>query len=84
MLEADSKYIFIVLCHLDKEQIHLWIQTWARDWNSFFKFLEKIAKDAQQMQVWENSILGVALSSNREEVACKICKGDQPTKKCKP
>ena len=56
MLEADSKYISIVLSHLDKEQVHLWVKTQARDWNSFFNFLEQIAKDARQMQVWENSI----------------------------
>ena len=36
------------------------------------------------MQVWENSILGMAPSSVEEKVFCKICKGDHPTKKYKP
>ena len=68
MLKADSEYISIVLLHLDKDQVRLWVQTRAQDWNSFFNFLEQIAKDPRQMQVWENSILEVAQSSVEEKV----------------
>ena len=83
MLEADSEYISIVLCHLDKEQVHLWVQTQAQNWNSFFIFLEQITKDARQMQVWENFISGVGPGSSKEELLCKICEGDHLTEDCR-
>ena len=35
-------------------------------------------------QILENTRLGAAPKSSPAEVLCKICKGDHPTKKCKP
>ena len=58
MLEADEEYIALVSCHLTPEQLIWWVKTDASDWNAFYCFLEKQAKEASQIQVLQNTTIG--------------------------
>ena len=47
----------MVLKNLTPEQLVWWVKTNASDWNAFYCFLEKQAKEARQIQVLQTQLL---------------------------
>ena len=44
MLEADTKYVALIVKHLPKDSIKDWIKTGKSTWNEFYQHLELTAK----------------------------------------
>ena len=58
MLEANEEYIALVSRYLTPKQLVRWVKTDASDWNAFYCFLEKQAKEARWIKVLQNTALG--------------------------
>ena len=82
MLEADKDYIALMSKYLTPKQFVWWVKTEASDWNAFYCFLEKQAKEACQIQVLQNTALGCKQPSAVEN-KCIHCGSDHGSKHCK-
>ena len=75
MLVADKEYIALVSKHLTPKQLVWWVKTeGSKDWNAFYCFLEKQAKEAHQIQVLQNTAHGCKQQSAVEQ-KCIHCGG---------
>ena len=77
MLEADEGYTALVTKHLSTEDMKSQVNSGATDWNSFFCFLEKLAKSACQVQVLNETRSGFNAVTQKK---CDHCAGDHLTK----
>ena len=67
MLEADEEYIALVSKYLTAKQLVWWVKTEGnKDWNVFYCFLEKQAKEACQIHVLQNTVHGCKSQSAPE------------------
>ena len=81
MLEADQEYIALVSKHLKAEHMENWAKLRSTDWNTFYSFLENIAKDARVIQVLEET--RNRFSAPHPPKKCKHCDGDHASRFCK-
>ena len=82
MLEADKEYIVLVSKYLTPKQLVWWVKQDSSDWNVFYCFFEKQAKEACRIQVLQNTALGCKQQSLVKK-KCIHCSGDRSSKNCK-
>ena len=58
MFKASKEYIAFVSKYLIPKQLVWWVKQDSSDWNAFYCFLEKQAKEACQIQVLQKTRLG--------------------------
>ena len=81
MLEANEEYIALVSKYLTPKQLVWWEKQDFSDWNAFYCFLEKQAKEACHIQVLQNTVLGCKTLAVKRK--CLHCGRDHNSKHCK-